>query len=94
MGVGGSGFGVLCVREFKLSWREAGPSNHHDDKVDSAEEDVVINSRRASLRVSSSGVGEARGLPMPAVSVWCVCVRGRDCEREIVFVCEREIACV
>ena len=22
-------------REFKLSWREAGPPNHHDDKVDS-----------------------------------------------------------
>ena len=21
--------------EFKLSWREAGPPNHHDDKVDS-----------------------------------------------------------
>jgi len=22
-------------REFKLLWREAGPPNHHDDKVDS-----------------------------------------------------------
>jgi len=22
-------------REFKLPWREAGPPNHHDDKVDS-----------------------------------------------------------
>ena len=24
-------------REFKLSWREAGPPNHHDDKVDSVQ---------------------------------------------------------
>ena len=24
-----------CKREFKLPWREAGPPNHHDDKVDS-----------------------------------------------------------
>ena len=24
-------------REFKLPWREAGPPNHHDDKVDSDE---------------------------------------------------------
>jgi len=22
-------------KEFKLSWRKAGPPNHHDDKVDS-----------------------------------------------------------
>jgi len=22
-------------KEFKLPWREAGPPNHHDDKVDS-----------------------------------------------------------
>ena len=25
----------LREREFKLPWREAGPPNHHDDKVDS-----------------------------------------------------------
>ena len=24
-------------REFKLRWREAGPPNHHDDKVDSVQ---------------------------------------------------------
>ena len=24
------------VREFRLPWREAGPLDHHDDKVDSA----------------------------------------------------------
>jgi len=34
------------------------------------EEEDVINSRRASLRVSSSGVGEARGLPTSAGRVW------------------------
>jgi len=28
-------------REFKLSWREDGPTNHHDDKVDSDQE--VLN---------------------------------------------------
>ena len=27
-------FGLGC-REFKLPWREAGPPNHHNDKVDS-----------------------------------------------------------
>jgi len=26
---------VTWKREFKLLWREAGPPNHHDDKVDS-----------------------------------------------------------
>ena len=26
---------VTDVAEFKLPWREAGPPNHHDDKVDS-----------------------------------------------------------
>jgi len=26
---------ATCKREFKLPWREAGPPNHHDDKVDS-----------------------------------------------------------
>ena len=25
---------VFPKREFKLPWREAGPPNHHDDKVD------------------------------------------------------------
>ena len=28
---------VTWEREFKLPWREAGPPNHHDDKVDSDE---------------------------------------------------------
>ena len=27
-------------REFKHPWREAGPPNHHDDKVDSDREEV------------------------------------------------------
>jgi len=27
-------------REFKLPWREAGPPNHHDDKVDSDQQVV------------------------------------------------------
>ena len=26
---------AIWKREFKLPWREAGPPNHHDDKVDS-----------------------------------------------------------
>ena len=25
---------ATCKRGFKLPWREAGPPNHHDDKVD------------------------------------------------------------
>ena len=36
-------------REFKLPWREAGPPNHHDDKVDSDQE--VVN-KELSLSVS------------------------------------------
>ena len=39
IGVGAGGKGGRCKTtwkwEFKLSWREAGPPNHHDDKVDS-----------------------------------------------------------
>jgi len=31
----GKGNSNLGKREFKLPWREAGPPNHHDDKVDS-----------------------------------------------------------
>ena len=27
-------------KEFKFAWREAGPPNHHDDKVDSDQQDV------------------------------------------------------
>ena len=37
-GVMGTTFGRgggTWKREFKLPWREAGPPNHHDDKVDS-----------------------------------------------------------
>ena len=26
---------ALAAQVFKLPWREAGPPNHHDDKVDS-----------------------------------------------------------
>ena len=32
---------AIWKREFKLPWREAGPPNHHDDKVDSDEQ--VVN---------------------------------------------------
>ena len=31
----GRGCKATWKREFKLPWREAGPPNHHDDKVDS-----------------------------------------------------------
>jgi len=31
----GPKFVATWNREFKLPWREAGPPNHHDDKVDS-----------------------------------------------------------
>jgi len=46
-------------REFKLPWREAGPPNHHDDKVDSDQQvvnkelylwtDLEKDSRRARI---------------------------------------------
>jgi len=41
-------------REFKLPWREAGPPNHHDDKVDSDQE--VVN-KELSLRSRVRGFG-------------------------------------
>jgi len=34
---------VHWKREFKLPWREAGPPNHHDDKVDSDAPDVALD---------------------------------------------------
>ena len=33
-------------RKFKLPWREAGPSHHHDDKVDS---DQKVDNKELSL---------------------------------------------
>ena len=33
---------AVCKKEFKLPWREAGPPNHHDDKVDSDKQIVNI----------------------------------------------------
>ena len=53
-------------REFKLLWREAGPPNHHDDKVDSDQQ--VVN-KELSLTLpwwsgarASSGTKVARNL--------------------------------
>jgi len=51
-------------REFKLPWREAGPPNHHDDKVDS--DQYVVNNELSLLAVDRGdgrGVGGALGLP-------------------------------
>ena len=39
-------------REFKLPWREAGPPNHHDDKVDS---DQKIVNEELSLWAGAPG---------------------------------------
>jgi len=41
----GGGLGATWKREFKLPWREAGPSNHHDDKVVSDQQ--VVNKELA-----------------------------------------------
>jgi len=35
-------------RGFKLPWREAGPLNHHDDKVDS--DQLVVNTELSLYR--------------------------------------------
>ena len=45
----------------KGNWREAGPPNHHDDKVDSDQE--VVNKELSLL-----GSGAAKGLCSSAVS--------------------------
>ena len=42
-------------REFKLPWREAGPPNHHDDKVDSDQQ--VVNKGRARLQLALAPAG-------------------------------------
>ena len=36
-------------REFKLSWREAGPLNHHDDKDDQVDSDHLVVNTEPSL---------------------------------------------
>ena len=47
-------------REFKLPWREAGPPNHHDDKVDSDLHDFELE----LLLEREVGHGVARVLPV------------------------------
>ena len=42
------------AREFKLPWREAGPPNHLDDKVDSDQQ--VVNKELSLLRVEGFGI--------------------------------------
>ena len=51
-------------REFKLPWREAGPPNHHDEKVDSDQQ--VVN-QELSLRAPrpSCVQGALRWIPNP-----------------------------
>ena len=46
-------------REFKLPWREAGPPNHQDDKVDP--DQWVVNTE---LSLSSHASAEAGGLAL------------------------------
>jgi len=46
-------------REFKLPWREAGPPNHHDDKVDSDQE--VVNKELSLSAPPSLPASERRG---------------------------------
>jgi hypothetical protein len=46
-------------REFKLPWREAGPPNHHDDKVDSDQQVVNKELSRRQGVVASRGAGSA-----------------------------------
>ena len=46
----GTSFRITWKKNFKLPWREAGPPNHHDDKVDSDQK--VVNTFLA--RFSSS----------------------------------------
>ena len=53
-------------REVKLPWREAGPPNPHDDKVDS---DQSVVNKELSLW---SAAGVWLGRMMPSSSVWCV----------------------
>ena len=60
-------------REFKLPWREAGPPNHHDGRVDSDQQ--VVNKELSG-----------RAGPDLRESV-CVRVCERERERVCVYVC-------
>ena len=42
-------------REFKFAWCEAGPPNHHDDKVDS--DQLVVNNELSLCAQPKSAVG-------------------------------------
>ena len=56
---GAEGIGVVCKvqpkREFGLPWREAGPPNHHDDKVDSDQQVVDAELSLCEARPSQGG---------------------------------------
>ena len=61
--LGAGRYKATWKREFKLPWREAGPPNHHDDKVDS---DQWVVSEEVSLSGASGAAGDRRELnPYP-----------------------------
>ena len=57
-------------REIKLPWREAGPPNHHDDKVDS---DQKVVNKEIPLSLHDSGTNfysiQGKGLEMPPANL-------------------------
>ena len=62
-------------REFKISWREAGPPNHHDDKVDSdrwvVNKDFSLSSTWCFVfEVWGAGAGRRIGVSCLGVRVW------------------------
>ena len=68
----------VCVsgREFKVPWREAGPPNHHDDKVDSDQQAVnkelslgQVRRRAAERLVAGKIIGDE--LEQPVEQVRC-----------------------
>ena len=56
------GYKATWKREFKLSWCEAGPPNHLDDKVDS--DQWVVNKERSLYRLG------CRMLRQTGVTYW------------------------
>ena len=66
---------ATCKREFKLPWREAGPPNHHDDKVGSDQQ--VVNNERSLSAALAAGTCTADA----TLDVTWTCSRGSDSAR-------------
>jgi len=67
---------ATCKRGFKLPWREAGPPNYHDDKVDSDQE--VVNTE-LSLGGQAKETAQLFFLCAPVLFIYGLCFSELGC---------------